>query len=61
MSSCDWSPLNPRQIREWIAQHPDALPHSLNELSRFPMAFRRIMVNMIAPEVRNRLWRQTRP
>ena len=58
MSSCDWSPLSPKQIRAWLERHPEAVPRTLADISRFPMAFRRVMVNTVTPEVRWRLWRE---
>lgn len=58
MSSCSWSPMDPRQIREWIDKHPEALPQQLADLAAFPMAFRRVMVNVVTPEVRAQLWRE---
>lgn len=57
MSSCGWFPLNPKQIAEWLDRHPEALPQSLDDIGRFPVAFRRIMVGRVSPEVRVRLWR----
>jgi hypothetical protein len=58
MSSCGWSPLSPKQIRAWLGNHPEALPRALDDLARFPMAFRRVMINAVTPEVRLRLWRE---
>ena|SRR5437870_6697841 len=56
MGSCDWSPLSPAQVRAWVERHPEALPRSLADLDRFPMLFRKIMLTMVAPAVRLRLW-----
>lgn len=50
--------MRPDEIRAWVEEHPEALPRSLDDLGRFPMAFRRVMVTMVAPEVRLGLWRQ---
>jgi len=46
------------QIRAWIDKHPESLPTSLADLCKYPVMFRRVMVNMVAPEVRERLWRE---
>ena len=46
------------QIRAWLKRHPEALPQTVDDLDRFPMAFRRVMVAMVAPEVRLRLRRE---
>ena len=58
MSSCSWFPMNQRQIRDWLAKHPEALPRTLADLERFPMAFRRVMINVVTPETRLALWRE---
>lgn len=58
MSSCGWFPMSQQQIRDWLDRHPEALPQTLDELARFPVAFRRVMINAVAPEVRVRLWRE---
>jgi len=58
MSNCGWFPLSHRDIRAWIERHPEALPRTLVELAAFPVPFRRIMVNVVAPEVRVALWRE---
>jgi hypothetical protein len=58
MSSCGWFPLGPREIRAWLERHPEALPHKLADLARFPVPFRSIMVNAVAPDVRVALWRE---
>ena len=58
MSSCGWSPLSPKQIADWLDRHPDALPRNLDDLVAFPMAFRRVMVSRVSPDVRVRLWRE---
>ena len=57
MSSCGWFPLSPKQIGEWLDRHPEALPRCLDDIVRFPVAFRRVMINRVSPEVRVRLWR----
>jgi hypothetical protein len=58
MSSCGWFPMSQQEIGEWLDQHPEALPRSLDDLATFPMAFRRVMVNRVAPEMRIALWRE---
>ena len=58
MSSCEWFPMSQQQIRAWLDRHPDALPQTLEDLNRFPMAFRRVMLHAVAPEIRLRLWRE---
>ena len=58
MSSCEWFPMSQQQICAWLDRHPDALPQTLDDLNRFPMAFRRVMINVVAPDVRLRLWRE---
>jgi hypothetical protein len=58
MSECGWFPMKPNDIRDWIDRHPESLPRTLEDLARFPMAFRRIMVNMVSPEMRLGLWRE---
>ena len=56
MSSCGWFPMSQQEIGEWLDRHPEALPRSLEDLAPFPMAFRRVMVNRVAPDVRVKLW-----
>jgi hypothetical protein len=46
------------QIRAWLARHPEAMPRRLDDLARFPMAFRRVMMTQVTPDVRLRLWRE---
>jgi hypothetical protein len=58
MSGCGWFPMSYRQIVDWIERHPDAMPRTLEDISRFPVAFRRVMINRVAPEVRLRLWQE---
>jgi hypothetical protein len=58
MSSCGWFPMRPDEIRAWVEQHPEALPRTVNDLGRFPMAFRRVMMTMVSPDVRLQLWRE---
>jgi hypothetical protein len=58
MASCGWSPIGYDGIVAWCDRHPDAMPRTLSDLVRYPMAFRRVMVNRVAPEVRLQLWRE---
>jgi hypothetical protein len=58
MSSCGWFPMNPREIRAWLHEHPEALPRTLDDLAHYPMAFRRVMMGVVSPEVRAELWRE---
>lgn len=58
MSSCGWFPLGSKEIRAWLERHPEALPHTVADLARFPIPFRRIMINAVAPDVRVALWRE---
>ena len=50
--------MSQQQIRSWLNRHPEALPRSLSDLARFPMAFRRVMISEVTPEIRCRLWRE---
>lgn len=56
MGSCSWFPLPREEILAWVEQHHDTLPTSLDELSAFPVAFRKVIVNYVAPEQRTRFW-----
>jgi len=56
MSHCGWFPLPPEEIRAWVEEHHDSLPTTLAELSTYPAAFRRIIVNFVSPERRTRFW-----
>src|SRR5215467_13419359 len=58
VSSCGWFPMSHKQIADWLERHPEALPRTLDDLARYPMAFRRVMVNRVAHDVRVRLWRE---
>ena len=58
MSGCGWFPMSWDQIRAWIDKHPESLPTNLAELCKYPVMFRRVMVNVVAPDVRERLWRE---
>ena len=46
------------QIDRWIDAHAEQLPRTLAELSTYPMAFRRVIVNRVAPAVRASLWQE---
>jgi hypothetical protein len=56
--SCGWFPLPYDEIVKWVEAHADALPQTLAELSAFPMAFRRVIVNYVSPERRTMLWQE---
>ncbi len=45
-------------MRAWVEAHKDALPTTLAELSRFPIPFRKVIVNTVTPELRTALWRE---
>jgi hypothetical protein len=46
------------EIVAWVESHSHELPQSLAELSAFPMAFRRVIVNSVSPERRTMLWQE---
>jgi hypothetical protein len=56
--SCGWFPLPHDEIVAWVETHADELPQTLTELSTFPMAFRRVIVNFVSPERRTRFWQE---
>lgn len=58
MGGCEWFPLSHEQILAWLQRHPEALPRTLSDLAAFPMAFRRVMLNKVAPDTRTALWRE---
>ena len=58
MPSCGWSPLPYDEIVAWVEEHREALPTTLAELSTFPVAFRKVIVNAVAPEQRTRFWEE---
>ena len=58
MGSCAWFPLPYDEILAWAEQHRDTLPTTLAELSAFPVAFRRVIVNYVGPEQRTRFWEE---
>ena len=43
-------------IYAWIHHHPDALPRTLEELARWPVAFRRAILDTVPREARRDLW-----
>ena len=45
------------EIAAWVEEHRDELPANLAELSQYPMPFRKVIVNALAPEQRIELWR----
>jgi hypothetical protein len=58
MSGCGWFPMTRQQIDAWVDRHPESLPGTLAELSRYPMMFRRVMINRVDAPTRVRLWRE---
>lgn len=54
--SCGWFPLPYDEIVAWVDSHADDLPRTLAELSTFPTAFRRVIVNRVSPERRTMFW-----
>ena len=58
MTSCGWFPLPYDEIVAWVEEHRDALPTTLAELSTFPVAFRKVIVNAVPPERRTRFWEE---
>ena len=56
--SCGWFPLGPDEIRAWIERHRHELPNTLAEITRYPIPFRKAIVQAVAPEVRVQLWRE---
>ena len=58
MSSCGWFPLSYEEILAWVEQHRESLPTTLAELSVFPVAFRRVIVNYVSPDQRTRFWQE---
>ena len=58
MGSCGWFPLEYEEIVAWVEQHRATLPTTLVELSAFPVAFRKVIVNTVAPRQRTRFWEE---
>jgi hypothetical protein len=58
MGSCGWFPLPHEEILAWVEQHRDTLPTTLAELSTFPIAFRKVIVNNVTAEQRTRFWEE---
>ena len=56
MASCGWFPLPHNEIVAWVEEHRDTLPTTLAELSTFPVAFRKVIVNAVSPEQRTHFW-----
>jgi hypothetical protein len=54
--SCGWFPLPYEEIVAWVESHADELPGTLADLSAFPTAFRRVIVNHVSPERRTMFW-----
>lgn len=56
--SCGWFPMKHDEIVAWVDAHSDALPQTLAELSQFPVAFRKVIVNRVSPERRTAFWQE---
>jgi hypothetical protein len=56
MSHCGWFPMRREEILAWVERHRHELPTTLDELARFPMPFRSVIVNAVEPERRTRFW-----
>ena len=50
--SCGYNP-----IITWVETHRDSLPQTLEELSRYPIAYRRVIQGAVPPDVRLGYWR----
>lgn len=48
---CGWDAVN-----AWIAAHRDSLPQTLDELAKYPLAYRRAIQGAVAPEIRAAFW-----
>lgn len=58
MTSCGWFPLSYDEIRDWVERHHDRLPKTVAELSAFPVAFRKVIVNYVSPQQRTVFWEE---
>jgi hypothetical protein len=56
--SFGWGPIGYDGIVAWVKENPDKMPTTLSELSTFPIAFRRVIVNMVSVEHRTAMWRE---
>jgi hypothetical protein len=56
--SCGWFPLPYEEIVSWVESHGNELPRTLAELSAFPVAFRRVIVNHVSAERRTMFWQE---
>ena len=56
--SCGWFPLKPEEVAAWVRAHEHELPTTLAELSRYPMPFRKAIVDVVGPERRGAFWRE---
>jgi len=48
---CGWDAVN-----AWVAAHRDSLPQTLDELAKYPVAYRRAIQGVVAPEIRAAFW-----
>jgi hypothetical protein len=44
------------EIKAWVETHRDQLPTTVAGLSLFPIPFRAMIVNSLAPELRSAIW-----
>ena len=58
MSGCGWFPMKRDEIQAWVEAHRDTLPHTLAELARFPIPFRKVIVAAVEPALQIRFWRE---
>jgi hypothetical protein len=54
--SCDSFPMRRDEIEAWCDAHSNELPSGLAELSRYPMAFRRVIINRVPGATRAAMW-----
>ena len=52
------SPMQREAIRAWIESHAAELPHTLAELTTYPMIFRRVVARALPLEQRVAVWRE---
>jgi hypothetical protein len=48
---CGWDVVN-----AWVAAHRDSLPRTLEELAKYPIAYRRAIQGAVAADVRAAFW-----
>ena len=45
-------------IMAWAVANRDALPHTLEGLSQYPLQFRRMILVVVPPDIRIRIWQE---